>query len=394
MRIMALFILAVCGAVIFGGCGGQDAKKSGISPQGTPAAVTQVAEAEHDITFGTDCFAGEGAGMIKERSARNFIKISADEGRDFVYKDGIAVAGEAYLFSGTMWMSYCHEDAVSEIVLKASEDRFVRYFLRYNSSSSYSLISQICDGEESSYKLLAERDSGTMNFLVLWTDKSAYLYLDNVFTERTDANFASVHAGFGGSGCRLEIQNLSLGENAETIQKLLDDLHKPFGRHVTGDADYYESIFFKTGENEYEKRSYHYLQTFFYIDGKPAAGDYYWVDGILEMENADPNGQVALMICQDENNKTRFVLEQNANGTYHIFSDRRVNGAFTGYTEVALTEKTIAFTLEYDHGTANLYLDGKLCASVAFELGVAHFGIGGDRCQFAVRDLVGGFERL
>lgn len=386
----ALFVLGTVSALT--GCAPADDK--GYNMSAAQVQNVSAETSEETVMFGADCFAGERADAFSARGNNNYIKFSPDAGRDYLYRDGQAIAGDSYAFSGTMSMSYCGEDAETEIILKA-ENGMVRFFLRYNNPSSYSLIAHLQTETQNSYKALSERDSGRMNFLTVWHGGCAYLYIDNTFVTKVETPFVSAHLGFGGTGSRMELERLSVARNEQVIEKLLADLAKPFGRHITGDADYYDAIFFEVGENEYEKRSYHYLQTFYYIDGRPAAGDYYWVEGTVRMENPDPYGQVALMICRDESNKVRFVLERQPGEAdfYHIFSDQRIGGAFVNYKSLGSVTETIHFKIVYDEGTSSLYLNDALFASVTCDMGVAHFGIGGNNCQFVVSGLRGGFER-
>lgn len=378
-------------------CIGMAAASMGYAALPTQPAMAEaevVAEqtAQEEIMFGANCFTGEHADALISRGDKTYTKLTQEAGYDYLYRGGKAMAGESYLFSGTLVMSLCAEDATAEIVLQA-EEGFVRFFLRYNNPESYSLVAWVQNGAQSEYRALAERDSGRMNFLTVWHGGSAYLYIDNTFITKVETPFARAHLGFGGAGCRLDVERLSVAENADTIQKLMDDLKKPFGRHMTGDADYYEAIFFKTGENEYEKRSYHYLQTFCYLEGKPVAGDYYWVEGSVQMRDPDPSGQVALMVCNDENNKVRFVLARGGGSGYRMFSDQRIGGAFTNYRDLGSVGEEIEFKIIYDHGVTTLYIGGELRASVTCDMGVAHFGVGGDNCKFVLRDLRGGFDR-
>lgn len=359
---------------------------------GSGAPLQAAETVKEELMFGEDCYTYEKANAFAVRPNGDYVKLSSEEGRDYIYLNGEAFEGTAYVVSGTVAMSRCAEDAVAEIVLKA-EEGYARFILRFDNQTNYSLIAHVNANGADTYKTLPARDSGRMNFLIMWHESNAYLYVDNTFVTQIQTPFERTHLGFGGAGSRLSVECLSAAKNGQLIEKLLSDLSKPFGRHVTGDAEYYEAVFLKTGDGEYEKRTYHYLQTFCYLGGKPAAGEYYWIEGVLTMKNPEANGQAALMVTRDDGNKVRFVLEYDeVYSRYFIFKDECLGGTFTNYRHIGNVANTVRFKVEYDHGVSRLYLDGRLVQTVERDMGAAHFGLGGDNCQFSVSGLRGGFE--
>lgn len=335
-------------------------------------------------SLGVNVFTEEGGDIFAMEQNGGFVKQDVEYGEGFFYKDGEPFYGDSFSFSGTVEMTDCTEGAKTNIILSGGEENSVTYTLRYRGENDLVLE---CAKSGSAAEQLRELESGRMNFLLIWKQGKSYFYIDNKYIGLIESTIKDVHIGFGGENSKLSLYRLNGSTDSVFIDEMLSKIYASFGHHAYTVTDAVPGNFREIDDGVFLKRAYRYTQGFVYQDGIPIAGESYWASGTVEMLNPDLWGQVALIICKGDNDMVRFIFEHAGNGRYQIFADKKVNGSFIDYDLLSTASSKIRFSILHDKDTTSFFLNDEFLYEVKYDIGLSHFGIGGNNCQFIVSDL-------